>query len=84
MKLFSRFPAERPGRRRGLAGRLALCAGLLLPLASISAFAAALGASPASASISPLESLGSTYFPVTPTRLADTRSDSDFQGGWTR
>jgi hypothetical protein len=74
MNLFSRSPAERPGRRRGLAGRLALSVGLLLPLASFSAFAAAaLGASPASASISPIEAGGSTYFPVTPTRVADTR-----------
>lgn len=82
MKLFSRSSAQGPGRRRGLAGRLALSVGLLLPLASFSAFAAALGgASPASASVPGSElPNGSMYTPVTPNRIADTRPNSGFQG----
>src|ERR1039457_1878863 len=81
MKLFSRSSAQGPGRRRGLAGRLALSVGLLLPLASFSAFAAALGgASPASASIPASEFGGTMYTPVTPNRIADTRPNSGFQG----
>src|ERR1035437_5881041 len=82
MKLFSRSSAQGPGRRRGLAGRLALSVGLLLPLASFSAFAAALGgASPASASVPGSElPNGGMYTPVTPNRIADTRPNSGFQG----
>src|ERR1035437_6077783 len=80
MKLFSRSSAQGPGRRRGLAGRLALSVGLLLPLASFSAFAAGLGASPASASIPASEFGGTMYTPVTPNRIADTRPNSGFQG----
>ena len=81
MKLFSRSSAEGPGRRRGLTGRLALSVGLLLPLAaSFGAFAAAFNASPASASI-PLPEVGGTlYQPVVPTRIADTRANSGYQG----
>jgi len=82
MKLFSRSSAEGPGRRRGLTGRLALSVGLLLPLAaSFGAFAAVLGsASPASASIPLYEAGGALYQPVVPTRIADTRANSGFQG----
>jgi len=80
MKLFSRSSAEGPGRRRGL-GRLALSVGLLLPLAaSFGAFAAVLSASPASASIPLTEVGGTTYQPVVPTRIADTRANSGYQG----
>src|ERR1700728_3342900 len=82
MKLFSRSSREGPGRRRSLAGRLALSVGLLLPLAaSFGVFAAVLtSSSPASASISGFETDGSLYNPVVPTRVADTRANSGFQG----
>ena len=85
MKLFSRSSAEGPGRRRGLTGRLALSVGLLLPLAaSFGAFAAAFNASPASASI-PLPEVGGTlYQPGVPTRIADTRANSGYQGAGAR
>ena len=80
MKLFSRSSAEGPGRRRGL-GRLALSVGLLLPLAaSFGAFAAVLSSSPASASIPLTEVGGTLYQPVVPTRIADTRANSGYQG----
>ena len=81
MKLFSRSSAEGPGRRRSLAGRLALSVGLLLPLAaSFGVFAAVLGTSPASASIPGSELGGTQYYPVIPTRVADTRANSGYQG----
>jgi hypothetical protein len=69
MKLFARSSAEGPGRKRGLAGRLALSVGLLLPLAaSFGAFAAVLTASPAAAT-------GALpYTAITPTRICDTRA----------
>jgi hypothetical protein len=82
MKLFSRNQADGPGRRRSRAGRLALSVGLMLPLAaSLSAFASsAFNASPASASIPVFETGGSFYTPVVPTRIADTRPNSGYQG----
>ena len=81
MKLFSRSSADGPGRRRGLAGRLALSVGLLLPVAAtFGAFAAVLGTSPASASIPPSMVGGTVYHPVVPVRIADTRPNSGFQG----
>src|ERR1039457_6284510 len=80
MRLFSRSSAQGPGRRMGLAARLALSVGLLLPLASFSAFAAVLGASPASASIPASEFGGTMHPPATPSRLPDTRPNSGFQG----
>src|ERR1700689_4014876 len=81
MKLFSRSSAEGPGRRRGLTGRLALSVGLLLPLAaSFGAFAAVFSTSPASASIPAPEVGGTTYHAVIPTRIADTRVNSGYQG----
>jgi hypothetical protein len=81
MKLFSRSSADGPGRRRGLTGRLALSVGLLLPLAaSFGAFAAVFSASPASASIPTTELGGTLYHPVVPTRIADTRANSGYQG----
>jgi len=82
MKLFSRTQADGPGRRWGRAGRLTLSVGLLLPLAaSLGAFASsALNASPAAASIPVGEVGGTMYQPVVPTRIADTRTNSGFQG----
>jgi hypothetical protein len=79
MKLFSR--AEGPGRKRGLAGRVALSVGLLLPVAaSFGVFSAVFSAAPASASIPASEAAGTLYVPVTPARIADTRANSGFQG----
>jgi hypothetical protein len=83
MKLFSRAPAEGPGRRRGRGLRLALSVGLLLPLAaSFGALASVLSAAPASASIPIPEGVagGTLYQPVVPTRIADTRVNSGYQG----
>jgi len=81
MKLFSRGSAQGPGKRRSLAGRLALSVGLLLPVAaSFGVFAAVFSSAPASASIPASEAAGTTYFPVTPVRIADTRANSGFQG----
>jgi hypothetical protein len=81
MKLFSRSSAAGPGRKRSLAGRLALSVGLLLPVAaSFGVFAAVFSSAPASASIPASEVGGTVYNSVTPNRIADTRANSGFQG----
>jgi hypothetical protein len=60
---------------------MALSVGLLLPVAaSFGVFAAAFSSAPASASIPASEVGGTAYTPVTPTRIADTRANSGFQG----
>ena len=79
MKLYSR--AQGAGRKRSLAGRLALSVGLLLPVAaSFGVFAAVFSSAPASASIPASEVGGTVYTAVTPVRIADTRANSGFQG----
>jgi hypothetical protein len=75
MTLFARASASL--RRSRMVG-VALSAGLLLPLGSV--VGSGLLSPPASASVSSYAADGSTYHAVQPTRIADTRANSGYQG----
>src|SRR5665213_2890283 len=77
MKLFLKSRGSGGSRRRQITG-LAIAASLILPTGLVAA--AGLAASPASAQITPSANGGSSYTPITPCRLADTRQNSGLQG----
>ena len=77
MKLFLKSRGSGGSRRRQITG-LAVAASLILPTGLVAA--AGLAVSPASAQISHPATGGSSYTPITPCRLADTRQNSGLQG----